>query len=258
MKFLWIREKSHRGQIIRQGVEPDVDDMFFVRGDGDAPVEGSAGNTEVVEALTDEIDHLVSPGCGLNKVRMAFDMRQQLVGVVGHLEEIGLFGYFFHRSAAVRALAVFQLMFGPVGFAGGTVKALVFPFIDVPFFVNAPEDLLHDLYVAIFGGADEVVVTDGEALPELLESGDDGIHILERGDAFFCRGALNFLPVFITAGKKKDIVSRQPLKAGDGIGDGGTVSVADVQLSAGIVDGGSYIERFFLHDARVLLLPVLL
>ena len=80
-----------------------------------------------------------------------------------------------------------------------------------------------------------------------MKFSDDGIYILEGRNAFFFRRALDFLPVFVAAGEKKDVATRQPLKAGDGVGDGGAVSVADVQSGAGIVDGRSYIERFFLH-----------
>ena len=49
------------GHVVGEGVEPDVDDVLFVAGDGDAPVEAAAGDGEVFEGSGDVGRPLLSP-----------------------------------------------------------------------------------------------------------------------------------------------------------------------------------------------------
>ena len=178
---------------------------------------------------------------------MRFDIFQHPVGVVRQFKEICFFRDLLDRPAAVGAFAVYKLAFRPVSFAGRTVEAPVFAFIDVAFFINAAEHFLHDAEMPLLCRANEIVVADIEAFPELLKPGDDPIDVFDGSDAFFFRRALNFLPMFVAAGQKKDVVPGKSLEAGDSVGDRRTVRVADVQTGARIVNGRSYIERFFLH-----------
>jgi hypothetical protein len=52
------------GQIVDQGVVPDVEDVLLVPGHGHAPVDGGAGDGDVMQATPDEAEGLVALGLG--------------------------------------------------------------------------------------------------------------------------------------------------------------------------------------------------
>ena len=66
-----IVHEAERGSVVKQRVDPDVDDMLGVEIDRDAPLEAGTGNAEILKARVDKVMyHLVDAGT-----------RQQEVGV---------------------------------------------------------------------------------------------------------------------------------------------------------------------------------
>ena len=74
-------------------------------------------------------------------------------------------------------------MLRPVTLARRAVESLVGALVDIALRVDAVEDLLHDAFVALLCRADEVIVADIEAFPEILESCDDLVDVLDWRDA---------------------------------------------------------------------------
>ena len=98
--------------------------------------------------------------------------------------------------------------------------------------------------MVIVGGADEAVVGDVHQLPQIQNAPvaqNDVVNELLGSDAGLLGLLLDLLAVLVCSGKELDIVAHQPLVAGHGIGGHGAVSMADVQIGTGIVNGGGNI-----------------
>ena len=244
------------GDIVAQGVHPDVHGVLGVKRHRNAPLDRGTGNAGVLQALLDEGDHLVLAALGLDKLGVLLVELQQAVGVLAGLEEVGLFVGIVHLAAAVRALAIHQLAVGPEAFAGLAVMADVFALVDIALFVQLGEDLLAAFHMVIIGGADKAVVADVQQLPQILDGSHDLIDILLGGDAGIGSLILDLLAVLIGAGQEHDVVTLHPLEAGQRIAGHGGVAVADVQLIAGVVDGGGDVKCLVLTHGDMLFLSI--
>ena len=173
---------------------------------------------------------------------MFLNVREDAVGIVRHLEEVGVFLDLRHLAPAVRALAVYELALRPIALARRAVKPLVLALVDVALLVDASEDLLHDALVALLGRADEIIVRDVELLPKPLKPRDDLVDIGDGRHALLLCLLLDLLPVLVAPRKEEHVVAGQPLEACDGIGDRRAVCVPNMQLSARIVNRRRYVE----------------
>ena len=99
--------------------------------------------------------------------------------------------------------------------------------------------------MALVGGADEIVIVDVHQLPQILDARNDMVDIFLRGHALVAGLALDLLAVLIGAGEEMHVVAGELLEAGHGISRRGAVGVTDVQVVAGIVDGGCDVEGLF-------------
>ena len=238
------------GDIVAQGVHPDVHGVLGVEGDGDAPLDRGAGDTGVLQALLDEGDHLILAALGLDELGVLLVQLEQAVGVLAGAEEVGFLVGVVDLAAAVGALAVHQLAVGPETLAGLAVVAHILALIDVALLIQLGEDLLAGLDVVVVGGADEAVVADVQQLPQVLDGGHDAVHIflgLHPGG----RGlVLDLLAVLVGAGQEHHVVPLLALEAGQRVTGHGGVAVADVQLVAGVVDGGGDVELFLFRHGE--------
>ena len=242
LKFLGIVQEADRRQVIRQGVEPDVDDMIGCDRHGDAPVERRARDAQIFKPLLDEVDHLVAPRDGLYEVGMFLNVREDAVGIVRHLEEVGVLFDLRHLAPAVGALAIYELTLRPIALARRAVKPLVLALVDVTLLVDAAEDLLHNALVALLSRADEIVVRDVELLPKPLKSRNDLVDVGKGRHALLLCLLLDLLPVLVASREKEHIVIGQPLETCDSVGNRRAVRVSNMQLRARVVDRRRYVE----------------
>ena len=113
------------------------------------------------------------------------------------------------------------------------------------------EETLGSLLVAGFGGADEVVVGEAHAGPEVAELGGDFVGELLWGDSRCRCAALNLLAVLVGAGEEVGVVAEEAVAAGDGVGHKGGVGVADVRARVDVVDRRGEIELLFGHPGFI-------
>ena len=183
---------AQRGDIVRERVDPHIDDVLFVKGDGNAPLEGRARHAEVLQTGLDEVvDQLGSARFGAQIVGLG----QQLFDSVRkgrHLEEIRLLLCLGDLSAALGALAVHELTLCPEALAGRAVFALVFALVDIAAVIELLEDFLHALDVIVVGGADIAVVFDVHKPPESLKNLRNLVHISLGRNALFGSLLLDF------------------------------------------------------------------
>ena len=118
----------------------------------------------------------------------------------------------------------------------------VLALVDIALLVQLGKDLLAGLHVVVVGGADEAVVADVQQFPQILDGGHDLVHILLGGHAGIGGLVLDLLAVLVGAGQEHDVVALHALETGQCVAGHGGVAVADVQLIAGVIDGGRDVE----------------
>ena len=236
------------GDVVRQRVKPDVDDVLVVEVDRDAPLERRSRDAEVLQAGQQEVvHHLVLALHGLDEFRVRVDVLDQAVGILAHLEEVRLLLRRLHLAAAVGALAVDELGLGEERLARRAVHALVVALVDVALLVELFEDLLDLLFVVVVGRADELVVRGVHDVPVRADDLRDLVDVFLRRDAGGLRLFLDLLAVLVGAGLEEHVVALEALEARDAVGEHDLIRVADVRAARGVGDRRRDIVLRFAH-----------
>ena len=194
--------------VVDERVEPDVDDVLFVAGERDAPLERRARDGLIAQAALYEADDFVVAFLRHYRVGVLFVEFEKRLGVFREAEKVGLLRHLRERPVAVGAGLPFgHLRLGYVGLAGDAVPALVFAFVYVARGHEAAEYFLHYLLMARLRGADEVVVLDVERFPEAFEVLHYFVAELYRRYAFLLGDGLYLLPVLVRSRKEIAVVA---------------------------------------------------
>ena len=246
-----VTAPTERSDIVGKGIEPDIDNMTVVDRDRNAPVKGGAGDAKIFESPFDEIDHFVTATFRHDEIRMVFDILQEFVLIVAHLEEVAFFREDLGLFAAVRAvIAVNELQVGEKCFAAGAVMTAVRRFVDIAFFIDDLEEFLNGFDMVIVGRADELVIVDHESIPEVLEAArafNDLIHVLFWRHAGSFSGSLDLHAMFVTAGEEKGVNAAHLFVTGCCVGEYCAVCIANVQLGTRVIDRCGDIEGIVAH-----------
>ena len=241
-----VRE-ADTGQVVGQGVDPDVHDVLGMVGNRHAPVERGARDRQVPQAPRDEADHLVAPDVGSDEVGVGLVVREQPVGVFRQLEEVGLFLGPGDRGAGLdrvahAVVADLRLVLGEEALVAHRVPALVGAEIDVAGVVHAAPDGLRRLVVVGVAGPDEPVERDVEPLLHLLE--DVGVTPRQLGGGQPLRrgGFRHLQAVHIRAGEETHVETVESLEARQRVGRDLLVGMPDVRRPVGIVDRRGDVE----------------
>src|SRR5262249_43926700 len=147
------------GEVVDQGVEPDVDDLRRVARDRHPPFRGAAGagDADVAQAGGDELEHLVAAEVRLQKPWVLLDVSAQTLAVTGEGKEVVLLADALDRAAAGRAeahdLAIragcgADLILGKIGLIREAVPAFVAALVDVATLADDVKEVLHRFEVA--------------------------------------------------------------------------------------------------------------
>ena len=245
-----VIEKTESGSVIEESVNPNVYNVAGIKIYGNAPGEAGSGNAEVLETGLDEVvDHLVYAGTGLKEIGVLKKILN-LVCILGKAEEVCLFLCVLNFTAAVGALAVNQLAFGPEAFAGLAVLALIGSLIDVAVVIHLLEDFLNSGNVIIVGGSDEAIVGNVHKPPKVknaLFALNDVVNELLGGNACGSGLILDLLAVLVGTGKEHDVIAGHALIAGHCIGSYGAVGVAYMKFIGRVVNRGGDIKFSLAH-----------
>ena len=219
----------------------------------DAPVEGGAGNRQVLQAGFDEGDDLVAPLRRADEFRVFLVELQQLVLVFGELEEVAFLLHPFHRCAlrpVTHAVgAHFRFVLAVIGLVAHGIPAGIAVLVDVTATGHQVPDIARGLVVTLFRGADEIVVRGVEHLAHRAELVGVALGELFRRNTFRPRRLLHLLAMFVGAGQEENIHSVQALKACHGVRRNQLIGMADMRLAVGIGDRGGDVERCLVcHD----------
>src|SRR5262245_40065798 len=145
------------GEVVAQGVHPDVEDVARVIRQWDPPAERASRDRQIAYPLAELADDLVAPAVRLEEVRVRLDVLQHSRGVPGQAEEVTRLSVADERPAGDgRAVALLpRLRFGDEFLLAFVVPALVAAEVDVAGGLEAADDLLHGRTVPLLCGADE-------------------------------------------------------------------------------------------------------
>ena len=209
-------------------------------------MEAGAADAEVAQAAADETERLVATELGHDRAGMRCVPVEQAVLEAAESEEVVLLLEVLDGSLVDRALVARQQLFvGVVLLARHAVLARVHVELDVAGVVAALEQLLDADAVALFGGADEVVVADVQLGPGVLELRGDLVDELLGRLAGSVGGLLDLEAVFVGAGEVVDVVTQQAVPASEGVADDGGVRMTEVWSGVDVVDRGG--EEVALH-----------
>ena len=162
------------GKVVEEGVEPNVDGLRGVAGDGNPPFHCGSGDAQVPEAAGDERDHLVHPPFRNDEAGVLPVEPEEPFGVGGESEEVDLLGERLRDPAAVGAetvpLGIHRRIFTDVEFAADTVVPGVGSLVDIPLIEKLLENSLYPADMKLVRGPDEVVVLDSHLRPQPLEA----------------------------------------------------------------------------------------
>ena len=227
------------GDVVEQGVEPDVDRLLGVERDLDPPGEALAGDGDVLQLGFDQAEDLVPPALGLDELRVRRVMGQQPFPVRGEAEIVIILLDPDERRVRVDrtlAAALGDLLLGLERLAAVAIMAGVRPLVDVARVVDRLDELPAADVVAFLARLDEVVERDVEGVPDLLELPG---HLVDVGLGLEVQlaGALGHLDrVLVVAHQEMDGGPFHPAEPGLDVGADLLERRADVRAAVGIVD----------------------
>ena len=114
------------GDVVDEGVEPDVDGLARIAGKWNAPRDPLPGDGHVLQSAFDQAQHLVAPDRRLDRELPAADQREQPLPVPAQPEEpVPLVGGHEVETRMLDAVAVLDLRPGLVLLAAGAIEAFV-------------------------------------------------------------------------------------------------------------------------------------
>ncbi len=175
-------------------------------------------------------------------VGVVLDPFPQLVRVLAHAEEPVLLLDPDDRLPGLGTHPVHQILLRPEALGGRAVPALVEVLVEVALILEALERRLHGLRVPRLRRADEVVVGDRQALPQLLEALDELVGVRLGREPPRLRRLHDLQAVLVGAGEEGDLASAQPVPAREHVRDDRRVRVPEVGLVVHVVDGRRDVE----------------
>ena len=237
------------GDIVGQGIQPYIHHMSVIKINGNPPLKGGSGHTQILQSGQKEIvHHLVLSGNRLNEFGMFVDMLNQLIRIFTHTEEISFFLGRLYFSSAVGTLAVHKLAFGPEGLTGSTIQAFISPLINISLLIQAPENLLYLLLMVRIRGTDKLIIRYVQQVAQTANGSCHIIHKLFGSHARFLCLDLNLLPVLVCTGLEENIISFLSLKPCNTVCQYDFIIIANMRLTGSVSNGCCQIIRsFVLH-----------
>ena len=234
---------AERRVVVEQGVEPDVDHLVRVPGHRHPPLQRRPGQRDVLQSLPDEGERLVAPEVGNDEIGTLGVEPLEVALERGQLEEPVVLlladqGDLVDRAGVIRA----DLRLGLEVRAAWAVPALVDALVDVPVVVDALDDLLHPLHVALVGGPDEEVVGRVDLGRHLPEPWCEPVAELAGGDPLRLCLLRDGLAVLVRAGEEEDVLAALAVVPGEDVRGDRRVGVPQMGLAVDVVDRGGDVE----------------
>ncbi len=241
------------GVVIQQRVEPHVRHVVGVEWQRDAPLETfpRTRNTEVVQRLFKELEHLLLPVLGEDKILMRLQVIDEPVLILLQPEEIVLLHDRGDLAENLRPRAIGQAVFLLKKLLlPRAIETAVFGLIDFALVEELLQDIADDFFVSWLGRADEVVVGNIEAVIQCAELRGRGIDVGLGLDPLLARTCLHFLAVLVGTREKVHLIAHLPPEPGNDVRQHLFVGMAQVWRTVHIVDGGRDVERLHVEPTN--------
>ena len=138
------------GNVVDQGVGPDIGDEAVVKGQFNAPGQAGLGpgDAEIFQRLLEEAEHFVAVAFRPDVIRIVADVVNEPVLILAHGKEVVFFLDIAWFLEVVRAEAVDQFLFRVETFAAEAVVPAILAEIDIAPVIDPIEDILDHLDVA--------------------------------------------------------------------------------------------------------------
>ena len=233
--------EPRRGQVIDQCVEPDVDRLLGIAGEGDAPRQALPRNGHILQAVLEQPHDFVSANRGLDAEFLLRDQLQQALAIGAEPEEVIPFlGMDQLERGMLDAVTIGDLRRLLELLTAGAVQALVVRDIQVigMALLDTLEQGHHAAYVAGLGGPDPVIVAALEPAPVVGERRGHAIDPFAWRDAGACGRLDNRLTVLVHPHQVMDLIAPQPMIPGDAVGADFLQRVPQVRIAVGVIDRG--------------------
>src|SRR5215207_9077284 len=226
--------KPGRREIVDQRIEPDVDGLFGIAGEGNAPWLPQPRNRDVLEATLEQPQHFIAPDRGLDAQVAAVDKLEELVGVSAQIKKVislSRWNQFQSRmldTAAIDDLAVLLELL-----ATSAVQPLVFGHIQIGgvALLYAAQQLRNGAEVAWLRRPDPVIVAALEPGPEVGETGSHRVDPLLWLHSCFPSRLEHRLAVLVHAHKEVDLISSEAAITRDAVRAHFFQSVPEVRVT---------------------------
>src|SRR6185503_2897515 len=243
--------EAEGGDVVRERVDPYIEDVVGLLRDGNPPLHARPRDAEVLEPLLYHAEDLVLPRLGPDPEHVLLDALAQPALVGRQAEEEVLLLEPLARPLVVGAevAGLAQLLLVLVALAARAVPAGVGAAVDGVLPVGRLRraqllpQLQHAAPVDLVGRADEAVVADVVAGPELAELGGDLVAVLLLADPALAGDALDVLAVLVGAGQHERVVAGEPARARERVERDRRVGVAHVGHVVDVVDRRRRVER---------------
>ena len=184
--------------IVDQSIKPNINDMLIIKRNWNTPIECCPGNTKVIEALFDEIDHFIAAAFRSDKIRILFNKFEPTISIFAHFEEIAFFFHHLYRLTTIWTNMLFAyLQLSKKSLTGSTIPTRVLGFVDISLIIYFLEKLLAGFHMVIISSTDKMVIIYFHFFPQGFKIGDDFIYKFFWLFACFGCTALNLLPMLI-------------------------------------------------------------
>ena len=233
---------ASEGDVVDEGIEPDVGDKVGIEGKLDTPMQAfpGPGDAEIgFPRAIDGVQHLGPPEFREDpKISRAYHLLEP-VGVLRELEIPVFLLQFDHLAPFFAKITLLvTILLGEVLLLPDRIESPVSLLVELSLLVKGREDLLDTPFVILVGRCGPAVVVHSQFFPESEEL--PGVALRKGGhiDAFPIRGLLHFLPVLVDSGEEEHLIATQAAVAGNDICEDFFVGVSDMGKPVRVVDGG--------------------
>src|SRR5680860_349019 len=236
-QVLALAGEAECGDVVEQGVEPDVHALLGVPGQPHPPLQLGTRERDVLQPPLDEGDRLVAAEIRHDEVGPFLVEAFELGLEGGEAEEPVLLAQLLQLDLVDRAgLAGAKLALGLEVGAARAVPAFPDALVDPAVVVDALHDLGDALGVARVGGADEEVVGRVDGRHQRFELGGVAVGQLLRRHTLALGGVLDRLAMLVGAGEEEDILAALAHVAGKNVRRHRRVRVPQMGLGVDVVD----------------------